>query len=93
MMILDWRNSLEIPPDANISDESIDLIARLICDAKDRVGFEQITKHPWYEGLDWSNLRDLPAPWVPPLKNVTDTVRSLPRLAIPHLPLAHGVVA
>jgi len=28
MMILDWRNSLEIPPDANISDESIDLIAR-----------------------------------------------------------------
>jgi len=31
MMILDWRNSLEIPPDANLSEPAVDLIARSYC--------------------------------------------------------------
>jgi len=54
-----------------------------VCDGNDRIGFEQIVQHPWYEGFDWSNMRDLPSPWVPPLKNLTDTVRSL-TIAIDH---------
>jgi len=73
MMILDWRNSLEFPPDAQVSDVSIDLIQKLVCDSKDRLQYEDIIKHPWFKGLDFAAVRDRDAPWIPPLKSLTDT--------------------
>jgi serine/threonine protein kinase len=73
MMILDWHNSLDIPADANLSKHAVDLIQRLICDAKDRLPYEEIVKHPWFDGFDWEGVRDKRAPWVPPLKTLADT--------------------
>jgi serine/threonine protein kinase len=73
MMILDWRNSLEIPPDANLSENSVNLISKLICDSKDRIAHEAIASHLWFQGLDWECVREMQAPWIPPLKSLTDT--------------------
>jgi serine/threonine protein kinase len=49
MMILDWKNTLEFPKDARLSPEAIDLMKHLICDAKERYGFEQIVAHPFFK--------------------------------------------
>jgi len=73
MMILDWRNSLEIPPDANLSENAVNLIAKLVCDAKDRISNDSIAVHPWFQGIEWDAVREMQAPWIPPLKSVTDT--------------------
>ena len=29
-------------------------------------------KHPFFDDLDWDNIRDLPPPWVPELESETD---------------------
>lgn len=43
-----------------MSENAEDLIRHLICDAKDRLGqngIEQFKKHPFFEGIDWDNIR------------------------------------
>eukprot|EP01122_Echinamoeba_exundans_P004758 TRINITY_DN1499_c0_g1_i1.p1 TRINITY_DN1499_c0_g1~~TRINITY_DN1499_c0_g1_i1.p1 ORF type:complete len:436 (-),score=114.59 TRINITY_DN1499_c0_g1_i1:24-1331(-) len=73
LMILDWKNTLEFPPEANLSTEAIDLMSRLMCDAENRIGFDKIVKHPWFKGMDWKAVRDQVAPWIPDLDGPTDT--------------------
>eukprot|EP01121_Diplochlamys_sp_Union-15-3_P005574 TRINITY_DN1590_c0_g1_i2.p1 TRINITY_DN1590_c0_g1~~TRINITY_DN1590_c0_g1_i2.p1 ORF type:complete len:547 (-),score=114.28 TRINITY_DN1590_c0_g1_i2:73-1539(-) len=72
MMILSWRSSLEFPEDANLSPEALDLMKKLICDAKNRITYEQIVAHPFFKGVDWKNLRNQKAPWLPELSGPTD---------------------
>eukprot|EP01128_Nolandella_sp_AFSM9_P008448 TRINITY_DN511_c5_g1_i1.p1 TRINITY_DN511_c5_g1~~TRINITY_DN511_c5_g1_i1.p1 ORF type:complete len:546 (-),score=174.89 TRINITY_DN511_c5_g1_i1:166-1635(-) len=73
MMILDWKHSLEFPEDANLTEEAIDLMSKLICDGKRRIGFEEIVNHPFFEDFDWEDARGLDAPWIPPLSTADDT--------------------
>jgi len=73
MMILDWRNSLEFPEEPELSDEAIDLIMSLLCEQHDRIGYEDIIKHPWFDDIDWNKVRRMPAPWIPTLIEDTDT--------------------
>jgi hypothetical protein len=30
-----------------------------------RNGVEEIMAHPWFSGIDWMQLRNIPAPFVP----------------------------
>jgi hypothetical protein len=46
---------------------------RLLTDAEDRIGFQDIIKHPFFKGIDWKNLRGQPAPWRPEVVTATDT--------------------
>lgn len=73
LMILDFKNSLEFPPEANLSLEAIDLMKRLICESDRRFGFEEIYSHPWFRGCNWDNIREQHAPWIPELRSPTDT--------------------
>lgn len=73
LMILDYKESLEYPKEANLSDEAIDLMNHLMCDSSTRYGFEQIKNHPWFKGCDWDNVRNQKAPWIPELSSPTDT--------------------
>jgi hypothetical protein len=34
---------------------------------------EQIKKHPFFYGVDWSGIRQIDAPFVPRLRSITDT--------------------
>ena len=70
--ILGWKTTLSFPSDCNIDPVAADLIRNLLCDAKDRLNMSQIKAHPFFNGIDWDNLRSSPPPFVPKLKNTTD---------------------
>lgn len=49
-----------IPPEANLSPAATDILKRLITDSDNRLGrngAEEIKNHPFFEGMDWSTLR------------------------------------
>ena len=45
-----------------------------MCRTEHRLDINTIKKHRWFSDLDWENLRDEEAPWIPELKNDVDTV-------------------
>ena len=68
---------LHFPPEANLSPHAISLIRALLCDREQRLGrngAHEIRKHPFFDGVDWANLR-LPgtAPFIPTVRSRTDT--------------------
>lgn len=66
--ILQWKRTFVIPPEANLSPAATDILRKLIADADVRLGrngAEEIKKHPFFDGLDWSSIRGMRAPYVP----------------------------
>eukprot|EP01116_Phalansterium_solitarium_P019975 TRINITY_DN5763_c0_g2_i1.p1 TRINITY_DN5763_c0_g2~~TRINITY_DN5763_c0_g2_i1.p1 ORF type:complete len:780 (-),score=200.09 TRINITY_DN5763_c0_g2_i1:64-2403(-) len=63
--------------DVEISPEAKDLIEQLLeVNPEDRLGargVEEIQSHPFFRGVDWENLLDQPAPFVPNQDGHTDT--------------------
>jgi serine/threonine kinase 38 len=73
--ILHWRKTLVIPKEAKLSPAANDLLKKLICDAADRLGSrgpEEIKSHPFFNGVDWENMREMEAPNAPQLTSDTD---------------------
>jgi len=70
--IVNWKKTLVFPPEANLSEPAKDLISKLICDATNRISFEHLKKHKFFEGIDWENLRKMKAPIVPEVDGPTD---------------------
>ena len=75
--ILDWKNTLNIRPEANISKEAEDILRKLITDPENRLGVngaEEIKSHPFFKGIDWNHIKEtLIPPFIPDLKNNFDT--------------------
>jgi serine/threonine protein kinase len=68
--ILRWQHFLEVPDHVvqGLSPECMDFMLSLVADAGTRLGrngVNEIKAHAWFAGLDWENLRQLPAPYVP----------------------------
>jgi serine/threonine kinase 38 len=58
--ILNWRKTFVIPDDANLSPQAVDLLKKLVTDSDNRLGrngAEEIKSHPFFEGVDWANIR------------------------------------
>lgn len=73
--ILHWRKTLNIPPEANLSPAATDILKRLLCDADHRLGMngvEEIKSHPFFEGIDWTKLRNAKSPFNNNLKFSSD---------------------
>lgn len=73
--IINWRKHLSFPSSINISNESIDLIKRLITDVDKRLGYngaEEIKAHPFFKGIDWKNIRKVRPPFIPKLSSQYD---------------------
>ncbi len=75
--ILDWKNTLNIRPEANISREAEDILRKLINDPESRLGSngaDEIKSHPFFKGIDWNRIKEtLTPPFIPELKNNYDT--------------------
>ena len=73
--ILNWQKYLKIPQKIKISSEAEDLIKKLINNSSVRLGkrgAEEIKAHPFFRGLNWENIRNTKAPFIPQLKNDYD---------------------
>ena len=74
--VMNWKKFLKIPDNVIISKEAEDLISRMINNSEERLGkngVEEIKAHPFFKNIDWDNIRNTKAPFVPELKNDYDT--------------------
>jgi serine/threonine protein kinase len=74
--IMNHEDNFAFPDDVELSKEAKDLITKLICKQELRLGkdgVQEITNHPWFKGVDWRNIRNQPAPFIPQLSGPEDT--------------------
>lgn len=74
--IMQWKKTLTIPTDANLSPAAADLIARLMCDAEHRLGrngAQEIKSHPFFKKTDWPTVRHSLPPFIPDISSDIDT--------------------
>ena len=65
-----------IPDDANLSPSAVDLLKKLVNDSEIRLGrngADEIKKHPFFDGLDWANIRKQRAPNIPQISSEIST--------------------
>ena len=66
--IMHWRKTFKVPPEANLSQASTDILKRLICDTETRLGrngVDEIKAHPFFKGIDWDAVRKMTPPYIP----------------------------
>ncbi|XP_061610952.1 serine/threonine-protein kinase LATS1 [Phyllopteryx taeniolatus] len=77
LKVINWKNTLHIPPPAKLSPEASDLIVKLCRGPDDRLGkngADEIKAHPFFKTIDFSSdLRQQAAPYVPTIAHSTDT--------------------
>ncbi|XP_030357411.1 citron Rho-interacting kinase isoform X10 [Strigops habroptila] len=71
--IMNFQRFLKFPEDVKVSSEFLDLIQSLLCGQKERLGYEGLCCHPFFNKVDWNNIRNSPPPFVPTLKSDDDT--------------------
>jgi len=84
--ILRWHQFLEVPEhiQQKLSDQCLDFLCCVICGVEERIGangVEEIKAHPWFAGLDFDHLLEIPAPYKPEnadiVREVLDEMRVL----------------
>ena len=74
LKIIHWKRSLNFShPIQPVSEDAIDLIQHLLCDAEDRYSYEQIISHKFFNSFNFQNYKLNQPPMVPVLKNRLDT--------------------
>ncbi|XP_058468086.1 serine/threonine-protein kinase Warts isoform X2 [Malaya genurostris] len=74
--VINWRKTLKIPKEAQLSTESQDIILRLCTNEDERIGrnVEEIKSHTFFRSIDFTkDLRNQTAPYEPKIKYPTDT--------------------
>uniref|UniRef100_A0A671RSN9 non-specific serine/threonine protein kinase n=1 Tax=Sinocyclocheilus anshuiensis TaxID=1608454 RepID=A0A671RSN9_9TELE len=77
LKVINWENTLQVPPQVKLRPEAVDIIGRLCCSAEERLGGNgagEIKAHPFFAEMDFSsNLRTQPAPYRPKIAHPMDT--------------------
>jgi len=71
--IVRYERYFKIPPDVKLSKNAINLMSSLVCPAHQRLGWDKIVQHPWFKNASWNNLQSTKPPFIPDLKNNTDS--------------------
>ncbi|CAH8454470.1 unnamed protein product [Schistosoma turkestanicum] len=70
--IMDYRKTLTFPPTAEITDCAIHLIKSLIISPSKRLSYEDVVVHPFFKDIDFSALRQVTPPYLPPVGELDD---------------------
>ncbi|KRZ66878.1 Serine/threonine-protein kinase MRCK beta [Trichinella papuae] len=74
--IMDHQEELCFPSEPAVSEEAKHLLKSLICPADQRFGkngLSDFQNHAFFRGMDWENIRDTDAPYIPEISSPTDT--------------------
>lgn len=73
LQVINWKECLRIPKEANLSPAATDLILRLCCSAAERATCAEIKKHSFFGSISFDGLRHKTPPYKPQIKYATDT--------------------
>ncbi|GAM24211.1 hypothetical protein SAMD00019534_073860 [Acytostelium subglobosum LB1] len=71
--IIDWKKVLDwdyLGP--YFSDNARDLLQRLLCEPEKRLTPEELKLHPFFDGIDWENIKNIEPPFVPQVQSDVD---------------------
>jgi len=74
--VLHWASTLHIPNVHNLRPTTRDLITRLLCDQRQRLGrngADELKRHAYFDGVSFDDIRRRPAPYIPPVAHPADT--------------------
>jgi len=72
--VMNWKTTLEFPPFPPISEKAIQTIRRFCSEREERVGSVSDLKGlDWFQGVDWSHIRERPAATPVQVKSIDDT--------------------
>ncbi|KAM0949315.1 putative protein kinase AGC-NDR family [Dioscorea sansibarensis] len=74
--IVNWRTHLKFPEEAKLSVEAKDLISKLLCNVDQRLGTkgaQEVKGHPWFKNVNWENLYQMEAAFIPEVNDELDT--------------------
>jgi len=70
--IIRWREVISYPSVPKLPETAIDFLRSLICESENRLTYETIKSHPFFEGFEWDKLLDSPGPYIPQVNSPDD---------------------
>ncbi|KAM7541663.1 hypothetical protein Aperf_G00000032161 [Anoplocephala perfoliata] len=70
--ILHYKTTLRFPSNVNVPETAKDLIRKLICDPSERLTYEGIVAHPFFQDVDFATIREHSPPYLPPVGKIDD---------------------
>ncbi|VDL63092.1 unnamed protein product [Hymenolepis diminuta] len=70
--IVNYKTTLRFPSNVDVPETAKDLIRKLICDPSERLTYEGIVAHPFFQDVDFATIREHAPPYLPPVGKIDD---------------------